>query len=163
MVLGYSQKFPGGTPTYFMEKILITKDYFMVKDRVYFYCPGAPDFAGKPHTIREDVHDRWRPGMKIDHVYGNRSKDRKVFMTNECVSVQRISIQHNVPLIVTDERGNERQEGTQTLITVDGRVMNPETCNRIAINDGFDSLEHFFTWFKNDFYGKLIHWTKLRY
>ena len=33
----------------------------------------------------------------------------------------------------------------------------------LARNDGFDSIQAFFEWFKEDFEGKIIHWTDLRY
>jgi hypothetical protein len=34
---------------------------------------------------------------------------------------------------------------------------------RLARNDGFDSVEDFFSFFPEDFKGKIIHWTDLRY
>jgi hypothetical protein len=33
----------------------------------------------------------------------------------------------------------------------------------IARKDGFDTLEDFLDWFSEDFTGKLIHWTDLKY
>ena len=33
----------------------------------------------------------------------------------------------------------------------------------LAIADGFDSIEDFFKYFTNDFTGKIIHWTDLKY
>ena len=29
--------------------------------------------------------------------------------------------------------------------------------------DGFESLNQFFRWFSDDFYGQIIHWTDFRY
>ena len=34
---------------------------------------------------------------------------------------------------------------------------------QLAINDGFESLKHFFEYFNEDFEGKIIHWTDLKY
>jgi hypothetical protein len=33
----------------------------------------------------------------------------------------------------------------------------------IARHDGFDSVNDFLDWFSEDFTGKLIHWTDLKY
>lgn len=34
---------------------------------------------------------------------------------------------------------------------------------QLAQNDGFDTIEEFFEYFNEDFTGKIIHWTGLRY
>jgi len=35
--------------------------------------------------------------------------------------------------------------------------------NNFALKDGFNSIEDFFNWFKEDFEGILIHWTNFKY
>lgn len=46
----------------------------------------------KIHTIREDKHDRWRPGMTMHMATGVRTKNYKQFHEDNCTSVQEISI-----------------------------------------------------------------------
>lgn len=146
MTLGYKQNFPDGTPTYFKEKII-----------------GISPFLMKLHSIREDPSDRWPPSTGIiHHVYGNRTPQRECFLVNKCVSTQRIIIKRTT-LIGQDEKGNDHSVGHTTLVLVDGRAMDDEQIQRIAINDGFPSVKKFFEWFNTDFSGKIIHWTKLRY
>jgi hypothetical protein len=48
-------------------------------------------------------------------------------------------------------------------IVVDGNCLNKNISEQLAINDGFETVEHFFRWFNEDFSGKIIHWTDLRY
>ena len=38
-----------------------------------------------------------------------------------------------------------------------------QTMEKLAYNDGFESVEAFFNYFCKDFKGKIIHWTNLRY
>lgn len=33
----------------------------------------------------------------------------------------------------------------------------------LAKNDGFSGVKEFFEWFSEDFKGKIIHWTDLKY
>jgi hypothetical protein len=33
----------------------------------------------------------------------------------------------------------------------------------LARNDGFATVKDFFEWFSEDYTGKIIHWTELRY
>lgn len=56
MVLGFKKQFPWGEPTYFKEKILIGAGY-------------GPPHPPKIHTIRADVHNRWKVGQKIEMVH----------------------------------------------------------------------------------------------
>jgi hypothetical protein len=44
----------------------------------------------------------------------------------------------------------------------DGRVIDKGLLQFVQ-NDGFDSIEDFFSYFDKGFKGKIIHWTDLRY
>lgn len=111
----------------------------------------------KLHTIREDPHNRWRPGMKIHPVINNRTKDRFQFApTLECTGTQEIWIRQS-PM-------GERYANIKDPAVKSGwRVIRNEEFAQLAINDGFPSVEAFFRWFGKDFKGKIIHWTDLRY
>ena len=112
--------------------------------------------GSKVHTIREDLHGRWKPGRKIHIATGVRTKKYNCFKESECISVQSIHINYyNVGAF------NKRTE-----IVIDGEVVldrDSEWVEIIAKNDGFESVDDFFKWFNSDFQGKIIHWTNLKY
>ena len=132
MILSFSKKFPWGQPTNFEQKII----------------EGT-----KIHTIREDLHDRWKPGMKIHAATGVRTKKYNCFYEDECVSIQQIEIKYPAPETCKDI----------CIIKVDGVHINFESALKLIKNDGFEGFEDFTQWFDSDFKGKLIHWTDLRY
>ncbi len=172
MDLSFSERWPkhmpahlAGQPTNFIEKVyegLFTNylaepmDYvehhwaYLEKfNRKWDSAESPMSFLPKMHTIREDKHNRWKPGIKIHPVINSRTKDRFQFApTLLCVSVQEVVI--------------EWVNGWFT-ICVDGRPLNLADKARISFNDGFDSIEHFKSWFSKDFSGKIIHWTDLKY
>ena len=181
MILPFSTKFPDGTPTYFIEKIwmelachhpseLVTKDDY---ENAYFEKIGAnwgyPNvpFFPKRHTIREDLHDRWKPGMKIHMVVFNRSKNRVQFApVLECKSVQYVRIiqdnyltgKENDPCLYIGD-----QPDYEDCMPFYYKGYGETEMEQLAKNDGFNSVEHFFSWFNKDFNGKIIHWTDLKY
>jgi hypothetical protein len=118
----------------------------------------------KKHTIREDKHNRWKEGRLIDMATGVRTKNYNKFTEQICTGTQKIEI-------IWREAKPDRLEGRSAMVFIDGiNVTNhwfQDTDEMIvevlAKNDGFDNLTDFFAWFSEDFTGKLIHWTDLRY
>lgn len=132
MILSFSKNFPWGDPTNFEQKII----------------EGT-----KIHTIREDPHNRWKPGMKIHAATGVRTKNYNCFYEDECTGVQDIFMTYFFG-------GLE--------VTIGDKYLYWEDKLKLAKNDGFDSIDQMVDWFfhkKKDavFSGKLIHWTDLRY
>lgn len=112
----------------------------------------------KIHTIREDKHNRWKPGIVIHGATGVRTKYYNQFFKDYCRSTQRISISFNVYNNIE--------------IVIDGRLLfGASEKEALANNDGFDSWESFDNWFrplinKSEFLcyqAKLIHWTDFTY
>ncbi|MEJ5960806.1 hypothetical protein [Pedobacter immunditicola] len=104
----------------------------------------------KLHTIRRDQSDLWQTGMDIEPVANDDSPSQPQFApTIKCLAIQMISIEH-------------RHEG-KVVVTVDGKILSFEALETLAINDGFDNLDDFYTYFDYNFKGKLIHWTGLKY
>ena len=105
----------------------------------------------KIHTIREDKHNRWHPGMTMHMATGVRTKNYNQFYEDKCVSVQEIAIfpQYKNVLIYP--------EWEQSYFLTNHEI---ET---LAKNDGFDTVEDFWEWFDHQFYGKIIHWTNHTY
>lgn len=125
----------------------------------------------KIHTIRKDVHNRWKPGTDIHMVINNRTENRFQFApTIKCMNVQRIEIEWRdygtlvgrqafVYINYTiafgffwEKTGEYYRSGTSAL-----------GLKNLANNDGFDSVQDFFAYFNTDFTGKIIHWTDLKY
>jgi hypothetical protein len=173
MILPFLEKI-NGNKTYFAEKILktcisndisilgkfekTTKQLNFLKACASTYNVDLNfdlDVYQKKHTIRKDLKNRWKTGNKIHAVYNNRQKNQFQFAPIfECKGIQQIKIEwirednHNLCLIFIDK--------SKYSLTYN------ET-NTLALNDGFESADEFFEFFKKDFEGKIIHFTNLRY
>lgn len=164
MTLSFSTTWPdcmgdlAGQPNYFPEKILSglpgDPDVFAFQNTGYdFSVYAMQELPFKFHTIREDQQDRWKPGMIINFVIFNRTKNRFEFARAKCTAVQEISIKHShVPYAPGVFVGDDMMHR-----------LNDDHVLQLAINDGFPSVEAFFMWFDRDFKGKIIHWGNLRY
>jgi hypothetical protein len=108
-----------------------------------------PGFTPKIHTIRKGK--RWKPGNKIHFATGVRTKNYKQFNFGMCISTQHIAILKN-------------PKGFITVIIDYSRILDDEQKQKLATNDGFDSIEDFYKWFEaKGFTGQIIHWTTFKY
>jgi len=137
MILGYKKLFPWNKPTEFDRKII--NGY-------------------KKHTMREDIHERWKQGRRINHCHGVRTKHFDNFYNNDCTGTQKVTIIHypHKASVYIDDRLVGHWSKTF-------EVTHYPKLKQLAKNDGFDSVTDFFKWFNENFTGKLIHWTDLRY
>ncbi len=104
----------------------------------------------KIHTIREDKSDRWKAGNKIHCYYNCRQINmRLIYPEMVCVSIQDIHISPDC-------------YGKYTIFIDDISISDKDE-KILALNDGFDSLDKFKEWFSEEFRGKIIHWTCLKY
>lgn len=168
MILPFSTHL-NGQQTYFVEKILaalrITRNAQVEEYINRFY---ADRFGGwyevnrsklatchpKVHTIRADEKDRWHDGRLIHPVIFNRTKKQLQFAPAvKCWKVQEFSIEYT----------RSRPECEDITVKVDGRVLSHAECERLALNDGFESLLEFTRYFASNFTGKIIHWTDMQY
>jgi hypothetical protein len=165
-----------GKPTNFVEKIwesILTKGILCnavemtqigVKALPENYLVGT--HKPKLHTIREDKKDRWKVGTKIDFFINCRQKDMFRFApVLPVVSTQKISIEYIFNL--SHERLKQlgqRKDNYYPVVYIDNAWHNDDLkLKQLAQNDGFDTIEDFFAYFNEDFTGKIIHWTDLRY
>ena len=102
----------------------------------------------KIHTIREDVHNRWKEGMKMHMATGVRTKKYHQFNEKICLSTQKIEIIH---------------QNCIKIIKINNRKLKLSELYILAKNDGFANYDDFYFWFDKDFTGKIIHWTNLKY
>jgi hypothetical protein len=179
MILGFSTQL-NGKPTYFVEKIWNSYDTEFAIDNFqnyfdlgegYIFNDDAVSFNPKLHTIREDKTKRWKAGMKIDFFINVRKKDMFRFApVLPVVSVQKIDIkwsscktQMNIfidGIKFAVYKNHYDGEGWRDLYLPNN--IPPRGLN-LVINDGFDSIQDFVSYFDKDFTGKIIHWTDLKY
>ena len=97
----------------------------------------------KLHTIRQ------KPiavGTMMNHIVYPYHKERKCVLSNFCTSTQMITIE---PYLRT--------------IKVDGMELSKVNMERLSKNDGFETMEDFWTFFNEPYQGMIIHWTDTRY
>ena len=178
MVLPFSTAMLG-KPNFFIEKIwngIIEQRYAPISECFRFQKKHLLKFGQlwdhdedknlfsaqhpKIHSIRMDVGDLWKPGMKIHFVINNRQKTRFQFApVLQVVSTQKIEIH------------SEEFNGTRwNFVMVDERMLTFCEIEKLAKFDGFESQLDFFKYFtqnfkekKSCFRGKLIHWTNAKY
>ena len=49
------------------------------------------------------------------------------------------------------------------IIKVDNKELSKVDIERLSKNDGFDSIEDFWSFFNQDYQGMIIHWTDTKY
>lgn len=165
MTLSFSTQIDG-KPTYFIEKIwmglvlknglstLTMHEYFHKHKEAFGKFWNDVNSGTKPkiHTIRADQKDRWKAGNDIHFVINNRTKNRFQFAPVIPVkSIQKIEIVYWMGC------------GDYPAVVIDGQTLKNSEVETLAKNDGFDSVEDFFSWFNSDFKGKIIHWTDCSY
>lgn len=133
------------------------------------YSPGIaramPDLLPKIHTFR--LGNRWRAGMTIQMVTGNRTLRRYQFNAgipelSTCISAQPAQICINVDRYIDIAVGEPYK---------DQRWLTREELLLFAVNDGFNSLEELTRWFFPKGYtgtyeplvGQIVHWTSFKY
>lgn len=166
MILGFTQKWPiemglwGHQPTNFVERIwksqtpdsLPQSKFRPAIDPTVLDTEEWGLIHPKLHTIRKDSADRWKEGNDIHFYINVRKRDQFKFAPIVKVkSVQKIEIKHS------------GEKWRMPWVFIDGNMLISPEIKRLALNDGFDSVEQFFAWFKEDFEGKIIHWTDLTY
>lgn len=177
MILPFSTQM-NGKPTMFTNKIVKTMwqhyplqmkelalsrelpEHYVFEDLTVF---EQEKLKPKLHTIREDKNDRWQPGTKIDFFINCRQKDMFRFApVLPVVSTQKVEIRwyelfnKKMARVFIDNKSFACVKFYTEMI-VTGKML------QLAQNDGFDTIEDFFAYFNEDFKGKIIHWTDLRY
>ena len=167
MILGFTQQI-NNKPTHFVEKIwtgLIYKGISSVeilKNEFQKELVDSPYQKPKLHTIREDKTDRWKPGTMIDFFINVRKPNMFRFAPRvPVVSVQKIDI---------NWCDNPYNDNLNPVVWIDDLIFydkefstGEDKMRQLAINDGFETTEDFFAYFNEDFKGKIIHWTDLKY
>lgn len=161
MTLGFLQYWRDSqAQTLFKEKIRLPYVPYLQK--------GYPTLLPKIHTFRNG--SRWRAGMRIHMVTGNRTPQREQFNIDipelqTCISVQNAIIRNIIGGGVSIEILRS-DFSTLKFLTREEQLL-------FAANDGFNSLEEMKIWFfpKNKsghtpgyrVDGQIIHWTSFKY
>jgi len=97
----------------------------------------------KLHTIRQ------KPiavGTMMNHIVYPYHKERRCVLSNFCTATQMILI-----------------NPTLKMIEVDGKILSDFDTERVVKNDGFTSMDDFWSFFNVPYQGMIIHWTDTRY
>ena len=174
MILPFSTEINGNN-TYFVEKILTglrdqktpgiedfiaqAYDGFLPKYEINRYVLGL--CKPKLHSMRVDENSRWSAGNKVGFIINNRTKKMLRFApTMPCVSTQKIEIIYKPDTNYYRVHIDNKWFGVYKKNSVWDYNRDIEL---LAYNDGFPSVADFFTYFKDGFEGKIIHWTDLKY
>jgi len=166
MILSFSTQL-NGKPTYFVERIWasfpnedpfnIDLFYLEAKKTGKYTFEDQVDRHPKIHSIREDKNNRWKVGMMIDFFINNRTKNVFCFAPRiQVLSTQRVFMTYLPHL------------GNGFEMSIDGTYCCDSTIHKLALNDGFDSVQDFQNYFisqmkDGEFSGKIIHWTDFKY
>ena len=157
MNLPFKEEF-NNRPTFFIQKIwnsLIVNgicmfDEYIQYKEAYEKKFGRPLLSSldinitKNCTIRESK--RWKVGDKIHLCINNRTKDHFRF----------------APILEVKHMYNIQIKGEHIYISNPDysniKLLDPSSRNQLILNDGFVSIEDFFSWFGYDFEGVIISW-----
>lgn len=134
-------------------------------------------YVPKLHTLREDPHNRWKPGKAIHHATGVRTPSYNCFYHDKqgCKSVQQIQIineefkeiriyRHLRDRYFTLYTNNPNHVKNLKQLPQYKFIEFDKNLHQFIQNDGFDTPEQFWAWFNQPiWHGKIIHWTDLMY
>ncbi len=171
MNLSFSQRWPDGTPTYFIQSILLClekerKSPFIKYAARYEREFNKPlDQSGYPRpkltTIRSDPHHRWYAGRPIHFCINPRSKNYfRFYPVIPAVSVQELEILYSPRQV---EPYQIEYKGQYICIKVDDQILSHSKIVQLYMYDRFLNLSSFLKYFGPDYKGRIIHWTDLTY
>lgn len=108
----------------------------------------------KKHTIRKKgvLED-----TQLKHIiYPYHHDKRECVLENKCTGIQDFEIIHSQ---YSGDKGYDKG----IWVKVDNILLSDFWIRELAFNDGFKDEIKFYQYFKEDFKGVIIHWTKLRY
>lgn len=174
MKLHFSQNI-NGKPTYFIEKIwngLLQEKFNLLAYHRFRSDAALIDVLDqwdipksktlKITTIRRDSKNRWKPKALIHFITNFRGVDTFHFApVLPVVSTQSFEIKYheNTFLVYIDDKlfffGN-RDFSVNEFENYHGML-------ELVNNDGFETIEDFCAYFSENYVGKIIHWTNLKY
>jgi len=153
MNIMFMTKFPDGTPTDFLRKIIksfhphIYEKEGLLEMMVTGTVP--PFIFPKRHTMRRSKRVKKGMNLSLRNWQGKPYRSPQIeFAETICVSTQDV--------VVFRVHGKVR-------VWIDDRLLNDKEIEILAINDGFESVDDFIKYFQKGFIGQIIHWTELRY
>ena len=152
MTLSFSTHHPSGSPTLFEQKIL-----WPYEPQIQYH---HPDLIPKIHTFR--LGARWRAGMKMHMVVGNRTRERRQFNHDYPALLHC----HGVQKCIITYLHRPSNQPASIRIEVEGKVVENDLL--FMVHDGFDGPDQFLHWFGHPFKtvtheGQIVHWTDFRY
>jgi hypothetical protein len=175
MKLEFTRRFPAGLknlslkPTYFIDKIsrcLVVTNQLKAIDFCGFYDSYKYKFdksydldeteTPKLHTIRRNLFNKWQETSEIEFCINRNSEDEFQFApTTSIIALQFIRISYN--------EADCEKACSEPAIYIDEKPIDLKTLSALAVNDGFENVVDFLTYFNTNFTGIIIHWTNLKY
>jgi len=157
MILTFSGKI-NNKPTNFHRKIqscLINVLGYDFQELNEEYGYRVDNYIPKIHTIRQDKKNKWGPGSAVHAIYVDRPNFAPLFFVK---SIQTFELIH-----ITNEKIDENIHKHEYKILIDSKPIDAHKATQLAINDGFETLSDFISFFPNNYIGKIIHWTDFKY
>jgi hypothetical protein len=175
MKLEFTTRFPAGKGdlslkrTFFIDKIsraLVISKQLKAIDFCGFYDSYKYKFekaydqdetqTPKLHTIRRDVFNKWKHSTEIKFFINVNLEDQFQFAPIiPLVSTQNIRISYNAE--------DCEKMCVEPAIYIDEKPIDLDTLSALAVNDGFENVVDFLTYFNTNYEGLIIHWTNLKY
>jgi hypothetical protein len=155
MNIMFMTKFPDGKETNFKKKIIYAPNFyynnedsdFWKDERVRLDLLSGLDV--KLHTLRQSKRVKVGMWLSLRNWSGKPYRSTQVqFAGCFCKGTQDIVI---------------FRVHKKLRVWVDGFLLNDSLITELALNDGFDSPEHFCEYFQKGFIGQIIHWTNMKY
>jgi len=165
MTLQFQQQIKN-KPTHFVEQIINSLDHHPIANEYYYdhletikpLCDWTVASGDKLHTIRADKKDRWHKGNDI---HFKAWSGRPYHSTNiNFLPITTVTSTQKIEIIYKDIDGLKLEVAT---VYIDGVWIPGKEVEKLAVNDGFETIEEFFSYFNTTFTGKIIHWTTLKY
>lgn len=100
--------------------------------------------SGRKTVSLRSAASRWRPGAVIHFVADRFKPTRRVFATHLCTHVEPVKF-------------------TGTRIQVSGQTLSREIAGRLALADGFRTVEEMVMYHGNFFEGVIVNWGTEKY
>ena len=166
----FSTIFPWGEETHFVEKLwrmALNESKFSQND-LYDYgikyfvqfkrsFDDPMNYNPKLHTIR-GISNRYKVRqLQQPFIWTGKPYKEPIF---RFMPLLPLISKQKIEIIWLKRLG---KFGRIPFVIIDGKLKRFSVIEKLAKNDGFDSIQYFFEWFNKDFEGEIRHYTDLKY
>jgi len=115
--------------------------------------------SSKIHTIRKDSRSRWNKDVVFAPVAKHDNDQIQFFSNLKIVNTQEIKVSYYRKKPEVYIKSEALKMWVIFYADYGSEIYNEEGMNELAVNDGFRDIKQFFQYFKEEYVGKIIHWT----